>query len=153
MRVLLTLIILSLVVNCKSSDQNGSTQNSAQMDQGIKGKVLWLEGNFMPGPGMNKEGEPVAKELYIYPLINTSEIKKTGHFYEVPDQEPVKIVESDKNGTFKVGLAPGSYSLFTMEEKGLYASLQDGEGNIHPVDVKEGEYTEVTFKVDYKAVY
>lgn len=153
MRILFTIVILSLVVNCKSSDHNGTSKNTSQMNQGIKGKVLWLEGNFMPGPGMDKKGEPVIRKIYIYPIINNADLKKVGDFYEMPKQEPVKIVESNEDGTFKVDLSPGSYSFFTKEEKGLYASIQDGQGNINPIDVKKGEYTEVIFKVDYKAVY
>lgn len=149
MRIIFTLLVLGLMANCKSADH----AKTAQMDQGIKGTVLWLEGNFMPGPGMDKEGEPVVRQLYIYPIMNKRELTKTGDFYELPDQEPVKIVESNADGQFRVGLPPGSYSLFSKEEGGLYASVQDGKGNIHPIEVKEGEFTEVTFKVDYKAVY
>ena len=123
------------------------------MDQGIEGKVLWLEGNFMPGPGQDKKGEPIQREIHIYELTNQSDVTKNEHFYTDFDKEPVKVVSSDSSGKFKVGLPPGAYSVFSKEENGLYASVQDGEGNLNPVTVEEGKYTSLTFKIDYKAVY
>ncbi|MTI23207.1 carboxypeptidase regulatory-like domain-containing protein [Fulvivirga sp. RKSG066] len=146
MRALLTLTILTLLIGCK-------TTVSQQMDQGIKGKVLWLEGNFMPGPGQSNEGQPVAKEIYIYEVLKAEDLEKEGQFYKTPNQEPTKIITSNEDGTFTVDLPAGTYSLFAMEPKGLYANLQDGAGNINPIRVVEGKYTGIVFRIDYKAVY
>jgi len=146
MKLLITTVALVAIFSCKSTV-------SQTLEQGIKGKVLWLEGNFMPGPGQNNEGQPVERQLYIYQALKTVEMKKSGQFYAIPAKEPVKVVASNAQGQFSVDLEPGTYSILSKEEKGLFANLQDGDGNINPVTVKEGTYTDFTFKIDYKAVY
>lgn len=134
-------------LGCKSSQ----TQT---LNQGIKGQVLWLEGNFMPGPGQDKKGEPVVREIYIYSVINKAEMKEKGNqLYEMPNQKPIAITESDENGIFEVVLPAGKYSVFTKEAGGLFANLFDGQMNLNPVDVEKGKFTEVDIKINYKAVY
>ncbi|MTI24563.1 hypothetical protein E1163_06360 [Fulvivirga kasyanovii] len=73
-------------------------------------------------------------------------------YKEVPS-ELIKTVETDENGNFTVQLAPGRYSVFTKEEDGLFANVFDGEGNVNPVTVKQGEMTELNIDINYKAVY
>lgn len=134
-------------LGCKSSQ----TQT---LNQGIKGQVLWLEGNFMPGPGQDKKGEPVVREIYIYSVINKAEMKEKGNqLYEMPNQKPIAITKSDENGIFEVALPAGKYSVFTKEAGGLFANLFDGQMNLNPVDVEKGKFTEVDIKINYKAVY
>jgi len=125
---------------------------SKSYNQGIQGKVLWLEGNFMPGPGQDKKGEPIARLLYIFDPLKASDIPHDGNFYK-PQQEPIKIISSDTDGNFHASLPVGTYTLLSKEEEGLYANLMDGEGYINPVKVEEGKFTDITFKIDYKAVY
>jgi hypothetical protein len=52
-----------------------------------------------------------------------------------------------------VELPPGKYSVFTVEEEGLYANEYDSDGNMFPVEVLDGEFTEVTIKINYKAAF
>ncbi len=138
---------LFLIIGCGSS--NGQTQ-----DQGIKGKVLLLEGNVMPGPDRKKPaGQPVVRTLHIYKVLLESSLEKEGDFYVLPEQAPVKVIKSDAEGKFSVDLPPGTYSLLSKEKQGLYANLFDGQGHIYPVEVQAGKYTEVVFKIDYGAFY
>jgi len=141
------IFFLALFLSCSgnSNYQTGS--------QGITGKVLWLEGNFMPGPGQTKTGKPIEKELYFFPVLNIKDISGSGPFYELKDYKPVGKVKSDSKGQFKILLPIGVYSLFSKEDEGFYASVQDGEGNINPIEVKRNEYNEIVFKIDYKAAY
>jgi len=128
--------------------------NGQEADQGIRGQVLWLEGNFMPGPDREaRRGEPAERTLYIFPALKHAELEQTGTFYKKPKVEPVKVVKSDEEGKFSVTLPPGLYSLLSREEDGLYANLFDGEGRVFPIVVKSGEFTEVIFRIDYKAVF
>lgn len=130
------------------------------VDQGIAGKVLWLEGNLMPGIGDEPEvnskrfkGQPVQRTLHIYELTTMDEATSEGVFFENIQTPLVKKVETNKEGEFVVSLPEGRYSVFTEEEEGLFASTFDGEGNINPVSVKEGEITTITIEVNYKAAY
>ncbi|WP_114777501.1 carboxypeptidase regulatory-like domain-containing protein [Botryobacter ruber] len=137
-----------------SSEQ--AQDNQAPIQQGIKGKIYYESGNQMPSPDVprtsNKRG--VQRQVFIYELTNASQVTTTeGVFYSNIKTKQVAQVTTDANGNFSVSLKPGRYSIFTKEPKGLYANLFDGQNNIFPVEVKEGEVTEVEFLVNYDAVY
>lgn len=146
-----SLVILSLVMVLSGSCK----PTRGQVDhQGITGKILWFEGNMMPGPGKKDTGgKPVQREIYIYQRTNMKTATATDSFYKNIPSQLVKKVQSDALGHFSVQLPAGRYSLFTKEERGLFANRFDAEGNINPVEVKEGEFTPVTIEINYKATY
>jgi hypothetical protein len=127
--------------------------------QGIRGQVIWLEGNLMPS--IREEGDPspapqakgVQRTVYIYALTHREEAVYQDGFFSEVQEELVKQVETDVQGYFSIPLDTGQYSLFVKEEKGLYANLFDGEGNIQPVQVYPDSVSQVELKVDYKAIY
>ncbi|MCX2741955.1 carboxypeptidase-like regulatory domain-containing protein [Pontibacter anaerobius] len=133
-------------------------ENKAQqapIEQGIAGKVLWQAGNQMPSPDAPpSKGRGVERTLYVYELTNANQAKTTdGVFHTNIQTQLVTQVKSDADGNFAVSLKPGKYSLFSKEEKGLFASLYDGEMNINPVEVQEGQVTKVEFLINYQASY
>jgi hypothetical protein len=67
--------------------------------------------------------------------------------------EPITEVESNESGVYSIQLSPGRYSVFIVEEDGLFANIFDGDGNVNPVTVKENEWTLLDVVVNYKAVY
>ena len=91
--------------------------------------------------------------LYIYELTNTSQTSQTGSFYKDISSKLVKEILTDENGYFKAKLKPGKYSLFVKKGDLFYSNIFDEKNNIHPVEVKKGEWTEADFKADYDAVY
>lgn len=127
--------------------------------QGLAGEVRWLEGNLMPSIGEEAEarpdrkGKPVQRELHIYELTTMDEAKAEGTFFRDIKSLLVKTVSSNKDGCFQVELPVGRYSVFVQEDEGLFANIFDGEGNINPVTIKEGEVTEVTIEINYRAAY
>lgn len=128
--------------------------------QGIRGKVIWLEGNMMPTIAedtstiKSREGKPIERTVYIYELTSREQAEEVeSGFYTDIETELVKKVEAGEDGHFQAALEPGRYSLLVKEPKGLYANLYDGEGNINPVTVKKDSVSHVEIKVDYKAVY
>lgn len=147
MKNLLLLIIPIFFMSCKSTE-------AQTVDQGIVGQVKWYEGNLMPGPD-NKatQGEAVQREVHIYELVSMNEMPRKEELYEEAPSKLVKKVTTDENGNFTAALPPGRYSVFTKEDKGLFASISDGDGNINPVTVKEGELTEIKIDINYKAYY
>lgn len=113
----------------------------------------------MPGiqnddiPSPEKQGEGIARTVYIYDLTDRNEaVYQNGFFTEV-NEALIEKVTSDENGYFSVALAPGSYSILIEEEQGLYANFFDGEGNIHPVHVYPDSVSHIDVIVDYKAAY
>ena len=127
----------------------------APIEQGISGQVLWVSGNQMPSPDAPpSKGRGVERTLYIYELTNASQANTTeGVFHTNIQTNLVTQVVTDANGNFAVSLKPGRYSLFSKEEKGLFASIYDGEMNINPVEVQQGQVTQVEFLINYQASY
>lgn len=164
----LLLIGLSLLLTVCNGTQGTSGQESEarelkaqtsqqmQIKQGIRGQILWEAGNQMPSPDAPPSKGPrgVERTVYIYELTNSSQTtSQDGVFHTAIQTKLITQVKTDTNGNFAVRLEPGRYSLFTKEEQGLYANLLDGDMNIFPVEVKEGEVTTVEFLVNYNAFY
>lgn len=122
--------------------------------QGICGKVLWTSGNQMPGPDRKESGSSgVVREVYIYEVTRTTEVKEAGGFYTEIQTKLVKKVKSKKNGSFSVQLPEGTYSVFIKEPDGLWANIFDGKGQINPITVTSKNWTTFTINVNYQAAY
>ena len=126
--------------------------------QGISGRVLWKAGNFMPTVGVKAsvpKATPVVREVYIYALTNDKQVEagEGAGFYQKVNSILVKKVKTNNKGQFSVSLPVGYYSVFTKEDKGLYANLFDDAMNINPVQVQRRRWTKIEVVVDYQAVY
>ena len=93
--------------------------------------------------------------LYIHELTNISQVSRQGQsaFYNAVNTPLVAEVSTNAKGYFKTKLKPGWYSLFVKKDGVYYSSQSDDKNNIHPVEVKEGQMTEVKFQANYNAVY
>lgn len=123
---------------------------------GIKGHVYIITGNQMPSPDRPPSApRGMQTNLYVYALTNASQVTRVGNtaFYSQINTPLIATVKTDANGAFTVKLPPGSYSLFVKKGDNFYANLFDGDNNIYPVEVVNGQMTEVEFKADYDAVY
>jgi hypothetical protein len=123
--------------------------------QGIKGKVVWVSGNQMPGPGKNSGSIGVKREIFFHRPATSAEVVKNepGILYQKINTELVATVMSKGDGSFKIKLLPGEYSVFIKEPKGYFGNVFDDKGRIQVVKVEPGRYTEVTLSVDYMAAY
>jgi hypothetical protein len=134
-----------------------SQEQQAAIKQGITGKVVWEAGNQMPSPDAPPSSggrRGVQRTLYIHELTNgTQATTREGVFHTNIRTNLVTQVNTDADGNFTVSLKPGKYSIFSKEEQGLYANLFDGQNNIFPVEVKEGQLTTIEFLINYEAVY
>lgn len=123
---------------------------------GLSGHVYFVSGNQMPSPD-NPPSAPkgIKTTLYIYELTNMSQVARDGMtpFYKSISSKLVKAIETEEDGSYKVKLKPGRYSLFVKKGDLFYANIFDGENNIYPVEVGKGKMTEEDFKVNYSAVY
>ena len=122
--------------------------------QGLKGQVFWVSGNQMPGPeSILSPNQGAVREVLIYEITTLNDVTQVGPFFRDIKTRMVATIQSKPDGTFKVKLEPGSYSVFTKEKNGLYANLFDEKNNINPVVIKPGEYAWKTITVDYDAAY
>ncbi|MGV3557573.1 hypothetical protein [Larkinella arboricola] len=140
--------VLGTFIACKPSQ-------GQKQPQGICGTVIFKSGNHMPGPGRPQpKGQPVAREVLIYELTQIGQTQTTDDgFYSKVNTRLIKKVQSDQDGQFCVDLAPGTYSVFVQEEKGLYANLFDSQNHIFPVTVEKNRQSTITFEITYQAVY
>lgn len=97
--------------------------------------------------------KPIKRTVRVYPLIKFSDLKMEDGLFTAVAEKPITEVESNESGVYSVQLSPGKYSVFIVEEDGLFANIFDGEGNVNPVTVKENEWTLLDVVVNYKAVY
>lgn len=139
-----TLVILILLTSLAANGQK----------QGLQGQVFWVSGNQMPGPdAVLSPNQGAVREVLIYEITNITDATQVGPFFRDIKTRLVATVTSKADGTFKVKLPAGSYSVFTREKNGYYANLFDGKGYINPVTIKEGQYAWKTITIDYDAAY
>ena len=151
---LTAIIILTLfLISCKSGEQLPNYGIDTSME-GIKGEVLWVEGNQMLGPDkVENKPEGIQRELYVFRLTNKTQADGEGSIYKNIQTELVRKIVTDMNGSFILALQPGEYSVFVREENGYFASNTDGNGNLNPVLVEDGKFTDLSIKVNYRAAY
>ncbi len=127
---------------------------SVSQKQGLRGQVFWVSGNQMPGPeAILSPNQGAVREVLIYELTSFKDVTQVGPFFRDIKTKMVASILSKPNGTFKVKLIPGAYSVFTKEKNGLYANLFDEKNNINPVTIKNGQYAWKTITIDYEAAY
>jgi hypothetical protein len=122
--------------------------------EGISGQVLWLRDDQMSGP--SKTIAPplgVVREILIYNATFLKDAKQDDQFFSEINTELVTQTWSKDDGTFKVKLPPGEYSVFTRESRGLYAGMIDKNGCINCVVVKPKKYSWVAITIDYDTPY
>jgi hypothetical protein len=122
--------------------------------QGIEGKVLWISGNQMPGPGKAKTApKGILREIYVYkPTVRAQTKISNGLFTEITS-ELVARTTSKPDGSFCIQLRPGEYSVFTKEAAGWFANIYDAAGRINIVKVEPKKLTVLTIQVNYMAAY
>ena len=122
--------------------------------QGLRGQVFWVSGNQMPGPeALLSPNQGAVRDILIYELTTFNDVTQVGPFFRDIKTKMVASIQSKPDGTFKIKLLPGSYSIFTREKNGLYANLFDEKNNINPVSVKNGQYAWKTITIDYEVAY
>lgn len=150
---LFILSFFSLITMACSTQQKTAAQLPAQ---GITGYVYRVSGNQMPmkdAAAASPKG--IATTVYIYELTNTGQVQRDGvsAYYTAIRSKLVTTVTSDSTGAFTVGLAEGSYSLFTKYGDRFYANIYDGNNNIAPIIVEKGKLTKTKINMDGEAVY
>ncbi|SKC88667.1 hypothetical protein [Ohtaekwangia koreensis] len=124
--------------------------------QGIQGQVFWVSGDQMPILIPEKAITPqqgIVREVYIYNAATLKDATQQDGFFSEIQTTLVAKVLSSADGSFKVKLPEGKYSVFVKEDKGLFANLYDGNGCINCITVKPRKYSWITLAVDYQAAY
>lgn len=151
-----TRLFLFAMLCCSFSFCASVKDGQSTIKQGVFGRVVWQEGNLMPSPDRPKQkgGTPAMRTIYIYQRTKLSDAEGESPLFSKISTRLMAKVKSNKDGYYQCKLAPGRYSIFTLEEDGkFFANLFDGDGSITPFEVKENERTTVNININYKAVY
>ena len=142
---------ITLIYNCSKNPVKSN------ISQGVKGRIEFYEGNFMPSSSdipLNGEVSYVKRKIFIFEKTHMNDvIAEEGGFYTAIKSNLVDTTESDNKGYFAIQLPIGEYSIFVWEKDKYYANRSDGLGYIFPVNVEKEKITEITFIIDYLAVY
>ncbi|WP_200974405.1 carboxypeptidase regulatory-like domain-containing protein [Echinicola sp. 20G] len=128
--------------------------------QGIVGQVYWVEGNLMPTITEDNstvpkkpEREKVKRTIRVYERTHINQATMGDVLFTAIETPMIAEIETEEDGSFIIGLAPGSYSIFTVEEDGYFANIYDLDSYIQPIEVHDGEWTSTEILINYKAVY
>lgn len=126
------------------------------VSQGVKGYIRFLAGNQMPSPDRPANpGTGVSREIGIFEATRETDVVKgraSGFYKKIKTKRIIKFW-SNNQGCFAAALMPGRYSILVKEEGQWYANQFDGEGYIFPFEVKEGEVTQLNFRISHKAAF
>jgi hypothetical protein len=90
----------------------------------------------------------IKREVVIHQLTTLWQAKHENGIFTTVPTEMVMSVMTENDGSFKVKLPPGEYSVFIKEGGALYANLFE-QNRINPVVVKPKQYSWVTITVEY----
>ncbi|HER42917.1 MAG TPA: hypothetical protein ENO08_00465 [Candidatus Eisenbacteria bacterium] len=135
------------------------------ISQGVYGRVLFWEGDFMPVyPEDDSGGKiyPVVRDVCIFGAVLHGDIEwiqeelRPGISAYVAADIPADLVvvaRSSEYGCFEAELPPGRYSIFVREGGYYYANRVDDEGYVFPVEIDEGGTVCVQIDITYMATY
>ena len=144
-------IIIVMLSFCSSVKND-----KVSIKQGVSGRVIWMEGNFMPSPDRapDRVGKPAVRTVYIYKETKLAQTEGEAPLFSKIEGDLIAKVKTNKEGYFQCKLSPGKYSIFTLEEdRKFFANLFDGDGNIASFEVKTNEVTKYNISVNYKAAF
>lgn len=124
---------------------------SAQQLGTLKGQLYWVppSDNYSP----EKQNIPyngIPLEIFVHQITTEAEVDyEEGQIHKI--YTPVVARFFCKwNGSFKVKLPPGRYSVFVRSQNNFYGNLQDANGNLSPATIEESKRTTwITITLDY----
>lgn len=130
--------------------------SSPAEQQGIRGRVVQLTGNFMPRGGRSPDRQsqqPVQTTVWIF----SGQISGDSPRWAVQEAEHhaqlLCQVTSDAHGEFWVELPAGSYTVMAQYDTDLYLNSFSGDGYYTSVDVRPGQVTDVTLTNRERATF
>lgn len=141
--VLLCMIVFgfSFFIACEDEEEQQETQK-VSITQGIYGTVLERYGDWMPGLDSDHGERPISIGIYVYEYTKVSDFESLYYGYYPTDKMPKPLVAktfSKSNGFYEISLAPGTYSIFLLEDGKMKADGLDGYGGVNPVTIDSGE--------------
>lgn len=122
----------------------------------VTGNVIRVRGNQMPSPDLPNPAYPGFRTTVFFfePALQSNARKAgmDGVFYDVGTRLAGKA-DTDAQGNFSLRLKPGRYSVLIGRDTLFYANIIDGQGYLHPVEVRKGEPNRIGLRADWDAKY
>ncbi|MCB9778885.1 MAG: hypothetical protein H6742_10010 [Alphaproteobacteria bacterium] len=179
LRILLALPLVLFACGDKDDDDTGGPSDSgttdggtdtgtvevdcasraADLGTGVYGRVMWREGNWMPGDGASSGEEwPLAVAVAGFPPLTTAdtvaaEDKPEAYGrYLVPDVAPLATTTADADGCYALELPGGNASVVADDDGAWYCNSFSAAG-LCVVTVPPEGAVQVDITVDYMAAY
>ena len=143
--ILALLCVITLMSACKKEPS---------ITQGVYGTVIERYGDWMPGSTADHGERPIACDVYVYEYTMLSDFggSVSVHYPDAMPKPFVTKTTSDSKGFYEINLAPGTYSIFLLEDGKLHANGCDDYGGINPITINSNEKLERQLVLDH-AVY
>ena len=169
-RPIIALLCLLVFAGCKKEKKSTKpplcdiakikTENQAKLtiSQGVYGTIELITGDCMPsagGPPSTCERCPAKRVVQLYEYTNISQaVRSTAppYYYEHFNTQKLAEVESDEKGFYQIDIAPGKYTLVTIEDGKMYVDVYDQSGGINPVVIESNKPLKANLPID-KAVW
>lgn len=135
------------VLVCSSS--LATAQNSR-----IEGQLYWHapDANGAAAGQINSySGIPL--EIFVHTLTSAAEIDTEDGVITKIYTPVIKRAFSKWNGTFRIKLPHGAYSVFVLYKNQYYGNLQDKDGNLSPAIVSRERRTWLTITINYSGYH
>jgi hypothetical protein len=122
----------------------------------LTGKVQRVMGNQMPSPDLENE-EPAGFGTTVFffepTLMNMGVPTGEQGVFLMTNKKLVAKVLAEKDGSFKLNLKPGKYSVLLGKDGQYYSNISDLEGLINPIEINKRTPKHVILKADWGAIY
>jgi len=122
----------------------------------VTGKVQRVVGNQMPSPDLANE-EPAGYSATVYffepTLMNMGQPTGEQGVFLMTDKKLVAKVLAEKDGSFKLKIKPGKYSVLLGKDGQYYSNISDIEGLINPIEVSKSNKKPIVLRADWGAIY
>lgn len=123
--------------------------------QGIKGLILLEKEATMPLKGGSKRsGMPISAMVFVYESATVSQlIDQQGHFAKGLNAKLIKQARSGVDGTFKLKLKPGKYTILLGYNEGMYIPYFSGMDGVAHIEVKKHQFQEIDLSIPASSIF
>ena len=122
----------------------------------ITGKVKRVMGNQMPSPDViNEEPAGFSTTVYFFAPTLMKMGMPTGEqgVFLMTDKKLVARSLAEKDGSFKLKLRPGKYSVLLGKDGQFYRNISSLDGLINPIEINKSSKKPIVLYADWGAIY
>lgn len=122
----------------------------------VTGKVNRVIGNQMPSPDLINEapgGYSTTVYFFAPTLMNMGMPTGEQGIFLMTDKKLVAKSLAEKDGSFKLKLKPGKYSVLLGKDGQFYSNISSLDGLINPIEINKSNKKPIVLNADWGAIY